>query len=121
MPLLPLILGLIGGLANSILIDKGFAFPRTLTTDDNRRIWDPGFFGNLTLGAIASVLVYYLGSSQLPSANQAAVSIISGIGGGNLLTSVVQKYEASLLQTKLEGLERTVRNLSQPPNGAAGS
>ena len=102
-------LGMLGGLANSLLLENGFALPRIVLLEGGKRVWNPGFIGNLILGAIAALVVFMLGGSALPSLNAFGVSIVSGIGGGNLLTSIVQKYETNILKTQMEGLEQALK------------
>jgi len=43
--------GLVGGLLNALMADEGFIVPR-LEMLDSRRIWRPGFLGNMFVGAV---------------------------------------------------------------------
>lgn len=119
-PLWCALLGMLGGVANSLLLDSGFAVPRTVTLEEGKRIWNPGFIGNLVLGALASVVIYLMGASGLPLLNLYGVSILSGVGGGNLLASLVQKYESSILRVQTEMLERALKAATQAPGGQQG-
>lgn len=78
----------------------------------NRRVWHPGFISNILLGAIAALATYLLGAYKLEILNQLGIALVSGIGGGNVLTSLMQRQEATVLKARLEALEETVRSVT---------
>jgi len=106
-----------GGVANSLLVEEGFVLPH-LVRIDNRTVWKPGFLSNISLGGIAALATYALGASELKPLGQLGIALISGIGGGNILVSLMQKQETALLKTRLDTMEGTVR--AAPLEGSRG-
>lgn len=98
---LVLMAGIAGGVLNSILVEKGFIHPGNILMTTGRKKLDLGFFNNLILGAGAAFVVYAFGASELPFLKQLAMSLLGGIGGGNILTSMLQKHEIKLANTKI--------------------
>lgn len=119
MVLLPMLwsilLGVIGGVANSLLLEDGFALPFVVVKEHNRRVWNPGFFSNVLLGAIAALATYLLGAYKLELLNQLGIALVSGIGGGNVLTSLMQKQQTSILKAQMEALEEAVKKATALP------
>ncbi len=110
------LMGAIGGVANSLLVEEGFAKPRRVFKDQNKTVWNPGFLGNIILGAIAAMATYLLGASELKPLNQWGIALVSGVGGGNLLNSLRQKQETSILKAQIETLAEAVRRAMELPN-----
>jgi hypothetical protein len=93
-------LGMIGGLTNCLLTG-GFAYPRQ---DVHDRVWRPGWIANILVGAVAAVVVWcFYGPASsydlvtggtidfhLPVA-QIASSILVGISGAKILTTMAQR------------------------------
>ena len=103
------LLGMLGGIANCLLLDNGFALPRLIQVGENKRVWNPGFFGNVLLGGIAALVVYFLGGSALPQANQWGVSLVSGIGGASLPNVDPKKT----LAAEIDATGKKVRELAE--------
>ena len=109
------LMGIIGGVANSLLIEDGFALPLVVVDKQNRRVWRPGFISNIVLGAIAALATYLLGAYKLELFNQLGIALVSGVGGGNVLTSLMQKQQSNVLKAQMEALEEVLRNALTPP------
>jgi uncharacterized membrane protein YeaQ/YmgE (transglycosylase-associated protein family) len=107
---LVLALGAFGGLLNSLLVDAGFRLPSR--DADNPDIWSPGFLGNVLLGLGAALATYLIGASELDRSRALGIAFISGVGGGSVLTALVQRYSSAILQAKVDSLEQTVRSLT---------
>ncbi len=103
-----IIMGMLGGVANSLLVEEGFVLPH-LVRIENRTVWKPGFLSNISLGGIPALATYALGASELKPLGQLGIALISGIGGGNILVSLMQKQETALLKTRLDTMEGRVR------------
>ena len=108
------LMGVVGGVANSLLLEEGFALPFVLVKEHNRRVWHAGFLSNVLLGAIAALATYLLGAYKLELLNQLGIALVSGIGGGNVLTSLMQKQQASALKAEMEALHETIKKATAP-------
>ena len=92
-----LILAILGGVANILLIHGKFIKP---FRDENGNLV-PGFWGNIILGFLAGVAIVLLNGNDfmlvmdkhdIPTAFKLMfLSLLAGIGGGNILTSLLQK------------------------------
>ncbi|MEI6031505.1 MAG: hypothetical protein WCQ20_10120 [Synechococcaceae cyanobacterium ELA739] len=51
--------GLVGGSINALLSDNGFAMPRSIELN-GQRIYRPGFFGNMLVGAVSAFVSWAL-------------------------------------------------------------
>lgn len=102
-------MGVLGAVANCILVEGGFAIPRKVAKDSNRVVIDLGFLGTILLGAVAAVATYLLGTSTLSAARQLGIAVIAGVGGGNVLTSLAQKQEAQILKAQMDALDAALR------------
>jgi len=112
-------MGMLGGVANSLLLKDGFVFPKVIPIGENRSLFDPGVFGNLLLGGIAALATHLLGASHLEFFNQLGLALVSGVGGGNVLTSLLQKHETGILKAQMDALEKTVNRLGRGPDDAS--
>lgn len=96
--------GLIGGLLNAYLAEKGFILPRYETLPDGQRIFRPGFMGNVLVGAVTAIVLTSLYSpignlrvgSALTETYDLTVGAIvgaflNGLGGARLLTQEVDR------------------------------
>jgi hypothetical protein len=109
--------GAIGGIANCILVDGGFASPRKVLRDAGKTVWDVGAIGTIVVGAIAAVATYLLGTSELPLGRQMGVSVAVGVGGGNILTSLAQKEQAQVLKLQIDALETSLKDALEKLRG----
>lgn len=112
-----IVVGMLGGVANSLLVEEGFVLPH-LVRLENRAVWKPGFLSNIVLGGIAAPATYALGASELKPLGQLGIALISGVGGGNILVSLMQKQETALLKTRVDTLQAVVRGDSSEVNRA---
>lgn len=101
-----IVLGGIGGILNALFTDNGFILPKYEITKA-RRIWRPGFFGNIVSGMAASFIAWglsgpfvnyllvtnneELGTKFYLSLGNAVGAFLTGIGGARLVTSEVDK------------------------------
>lgn len=110
-----ILMGMIGGVANSLLVEEGFAKPRRIIKGHDKVVWNPGFIGNVILGAIAAMATYLLGASELKLLSQLGIALVSGIGGGNVLNSLRQKEESSILKARMEALADALEQATRHP------
>jgi hypothetical protein len=87
--------GLVGGLANALMADKGFRLPKR-----EGDLWIPGFLGSMFVSAITAVVLWGLYSviGQEPVTGEYTLTLsevmgglVSGVGGARLLTAEVDK------------------------------
>jgi hypothetical protein len=106
--------GIVGGMANCIMVENGFTSPRTFTSQKGIKTWNPGFLTNLFFGVIASFLTWAFGASELDPLRQAGICLLAGIGGSNVIQSFLQKEKMQVVETKskeyLNMLKDEVRN-----------
>jgi hypothetical protein len=109
--------GFAGGLINAILTDGGFVAPQVQTLSDGRRIWRPGWLGTAVVGSAAALVLWGLYGplatvmivgEPLPGTARPALSVfgligafLSGMGGGRVLTSEVDKHLLNVAKTEL--------------------
>ena len=103
--------GLVGGILNCILFERGFIMPSRETIDDSKNRFNPGFLGNIALGIGASLIIWGLGASDFPMGRMIAVCTLSGIGGGNLITSMLQKHQLDLANSKIDAISDNFNEL----------
>lgn len=106
-----LFFGAVGGVANCILVHEGFSLPRFVKKESGERLLTPGFVGPLLLGMIAALATYLLGTIKLEEASQRGIALISGLGGGNVLTSLLQRQQTAILGAKIEAVDQLVKKL----------
>ena len=73
-----------------------------MSGDKTEKIWDPGFLGNILVGAVAAFVVWGLYGAPSPGrgvdwklAGPVAGSLIVGIGGSRALTEEINKRLSS--------------------------
>ena len=112
--------GALGGVVNCWLVDEGFLQPRWVQRSPDERLWHPGWIGNVFTGAIAALVTYCLVTGGLASSKQLGLSILSGLGGGNVLMSYYQRWTQETLKARIKTLEDTLleKVTPQPPTGA---
>jgi hypothetical protein len=89
--------GGVGGVVNALINDKGFRMPGKVTVDGNI-IFQPGWIGNVVLGAIAAVISWGLygplathviagtvAASKNPAISDDAVLVLSSLVGAALV------------------------------------
>lgn len=118
--------GAIGGLVNCAIAGE-FVLPQC---DQNQRLWRPGWIGNVLVGAVAAVVVWAmygpLASYDLAAPDpvkpltltlsQLFVSVVIGLGGGNILTQISQKQADQLTKENL--VAALARVVDSPANGS---
>jgi len=116
--------GVLGGMVNALIASEGFILSRMEALPDGRRIWRPGFIGNLLIGALAALILAFLytplgsvgwGTTvpvQVPlTLRELAGAFLSGVGGARILTDLVtRRYE----EYTRRGLGTTIQNLTRP-------
>jgi len=105
--------GLVGGLLNAFFAAEGLIVWRVDILPDGRKIWRPGFIGNVVVGGVTAVVLAALysplGSIRLavPASSGAtydltlkelAGAFLSGLGGARLLTQEIGRYYDQLAQ-----------------------
>ena len=107
--------GLIGGLVNALMAHDGFFLPKMDDVSDGRKIWRPGFLGNMLIGAVTAVVLAGLyspiGSLTLSDSKAnpgydltvagLVGALLSGIGGARLLTQEVDRRFSNVTQEQL--------------------
>ncbi len=72
------IAGFVGGLLNAFFAAEGFILSRVDTLPDGRKIWRPGFVGNVVVGGVTALVLTALysplGSIKLGSAGAAGTT-----------------------------------------------
>ncbi len=56
-----IVVGMLGGVANSLLVEEGFVLPH-LVRLQNHNVWKPGFLSNIVVGGVAALATYALGA-----------------------------------------------------------
>ena len=111
--------GCAGGFVNSLLTEE-IKLPRR---DDAANIYRPGVIGNIIVGGVAAIVFWGLygrlsqfallgpASAALPAAasltvGELAGSLVTGLGGGRLLTAEVTRRALESQNNALEGTKR---------------
>jgi len=96
--------GMLGGLANSFVEKEG---------------WGVDLLYNLILGGIAALVIYLMAGNELTPSKQVGAALLSGIGGGRIITNLKQRLSLASLgdmterQTKLSGeLSETIEKIT---------
>lgn len=106
-------LGAAGGLVNSLLVNQNVLLIPWLNKPSGQR-WsvDLGILANAIIGAAAAVITESLGGvAALDSQHQIGMCLLAGLGGGNLLTSLVQRFSGDLTSEKTDSLEKLLEQL----------
>jgi len=105
--------GLVGGLLNAFFAAEGLIVWRVDTLPDGRKIWRPGFNGNVVVGGVTAIVLAALysplGSIRLGLAGppvapydltlrELAGAFLSGLGGARLLTQETGRHYDQLAQ-----------------------
>jgi hypothetical protein len=90
--------GAAGGIVNCLLLDLGILTPKTKSVGVVR------FLGKIVLGICASALIWGFGAYELPLPKMLATCLLGGIGGGNLIASMLQKKDLDTESTKTQKL-----------------
>jgi len=125
--------GLFGGLCNALLVERRLLTPLCERIDGRRSI-EPGTIGNMFLGMVAAFLVYCLGPDLVPKELLATtvigklgelrqligVCLLAGIGGGNVITSLMQEQRIKLEQNKTQAVVAEVKRKLEGLRGEQG-
>ena len=87
------LLGAIGGIIFSLLMEKGLSFPFKVYNEDKLTMINFGFLADVIIGGVAAVVIYSLN----PPASQltfVVIGITSGIGGKAILTGYIKSKES---------------------------
>src|SRR5262249_11655502 len=109
--------GLVGGLVNALLAEKGLRIWQIEHLPDGGTIIRPGFVGNMLIGGVAAVvmvLAYYppatAGSSNpIFSPQQLLGALAAGVGGARILSQEVDRRFDRASQKKLGGALRNTK------------
>lgn len=88
-----ILLGAVGGIIFSLLMEKGLSFPFKVYEHDKLTMINFGFLADLIIGSAAAVVLYALN----PPASQltfVVIGITSGIGGKAILTGYIKSKES---------------------------
>jgi hypothetical protein len=116
-------LGAIGGIVNSAIAGE-FVLPHF---DKSAKVWRPGWVGNVLIGAIAAVVVwgvygpaasYDLASNEKREIHLTVAQLISslvvGLGGGHILTTMAQKHAEKVTMQTLVSAVKAASTETQP-------
>ena len=103
------LVGLGGGVANSLLLEENSLILPAIRTEAGRRKLDLGFLSNIVLGVAAAFLPYLFGISKLSHHQQLGMSLVAAIGGASFINTFIQRNQTRLVATRVEALERTLR------------
>jgi hypothetical protein len=103
------LLGLGGGVLNSLLLEGNSLILPALTRAGGKRRLELGFLSNLAFGVAAAFLPYLFGISKLSTHQQLGVSLVAAIGGASFINNFIQKKQLSLTTAQAEAFERALR------------
>ncbi|NYT17293.1 MAG: DUF4257 domain-containing protein [Methanomicrobiales archaeon] len=87
------VLGAVGGVIFSLLMEKGLTFPFKVYENDKLTMINFGFLADVIIGGMAAVLVYAL-NPPLSPLTFVVIGITSGIGGKAILTGYIKGKES---------------------------
>ena len=121
MPILWMVLfGMIGGVLNALIVDKGLKMPRIDRTD-GETLWRPGFIGNLVIGGAGALIIGgYMAPRYSDLGGQmsivhftlanAAASLLTGTGGARVIAQEIDKRYS---RAKTKNLASGVKDFSK--------
>jgi hypothetical protein len=98
-----LIYGALGGFLNCILFRGGFVISR-IVDDKGKWLCEPGFLGNIFIGAAAGFLIDAFMASELSGNKEIGLVLLGGVGGGSVLISFLQQHIIKVESDKAEAL-----------------
>jgi hypothetical protein len=104
--------GALGGFLNCILFTGGFVMPK-IVHDEGHWICQPGFLGNIIMGAAAGFLIDVFMASELGGNKELALVLLGGVGGGNVLISLLQQHIIRVKEEKAEALAKVAKEVTQ--------
>jgi hypothetical protein len=104
-----MLMGAVGAIANCIIVEGGFVVPRKVQKDPAKVVLDFGWIGTVILGATAAAATYLLGTADLGAARMLGISLVVGVGGGNVLTSLSQKQQSEILRIQVDALQASLK------------
>jgi hypothetical protein len=107
------VLGAVGGSLTSVLLDSSWKVPSYSRAD--KKIY-PGVFGNILIGAVAAYVAYQIGYGNISSKNVYGLSLLAGLGGGGVLTSLVQWQQQTVLAAQRDALASALKTAVTPPH-----
>lgn len=97
--------GVLGGIANCLLVGKGGSLLRPRIEIDQI---NPGFLGNIFMGIFASLVVYNL-APELSEEKRWIMCLLAAAGGGNVITSLVQRQGLVLQREELKSSDEKIK------------
>jgi H+/Cl- antiporter ClcA len=114
-----IVLGIVGGFAFALLLERGIIFPFRETTKDGLKKWNFGFVADLIIGAIAAVVAYSFNPPDtIPQF--IAIGITSGIGGKAILTGYIETKKSQRLRDLIRYIPNEYRVAFERSNQARG-
>jgi hypothetical protein len=105
------LVGLGGGVANSLLLEENSLILPAIRTEAGRRKLDLGFLSNIALGVAAAFLPYLFGISKLSHHQQLGVSLVAAIGGASFINTFIQRNQTRLVAAQVETLKQALREV----------
>ncbi|NOU16674.1 MAG: hypothetical protein HOO91_03860 [Bacteroidales bacterium] len=107
---IPIIFGIIGGILNCLLYEKGFILPIKIK-DDKITTIKAGCLGNLAMGIGASIIIWGLGAMDFEIYKMIAICTLSGVGGSAFITNMLQKENIELQKEKTDSLHSLINQI----------
>jgi len=104
--------GALGGFLNCILFAGGFLMPK-ITNDEGQWVCHPGFLGNIVMGAAAGFLIDAFIASEIGGNKEPALVLLAGIGGGNVLISLLQQHIMKVKEDKVKALANVAKEVTE--------
>src|SRR5690348_13173378 len=110
------LVGLGGGVTNSLLLEENSLILPAIRTEAGRRRLDLGFLSNVALGIAAAFLPYLFGISKLSHHQQLGVSLVAAIGGASFINTFIQRNQTRLVVAQLDAVQRMLRHVYEERN-----
>jgi uncharacterized membrane protein YeaQ/YmgE (transglycosylase-associated protein family) len=110
------LVGLGGGVANSLLLEENSLILPAIRTEAGRRRLDLGFLSNVALGVAAAFLPYLFGVSKLSHHQQLGMSLVAAIGGASFINTFIQRNQTRLVVAQLDAVQRMLRHVYEERN-----
>ncbi len=109
---LTLLYGGAGGFLNCMLFSGGFVMPKFIN-ENGEWVCRPGFFGNIAMGAAAGFLIDVFLASGVGGSKEIALVVLGGIGGGNVLISLLQQHIIKVTEEKAKALAKVAKEVTE--------
>jgi hypothetical protein len=106
-----LLIGAVGGGLNGLLLDSAWKMPSYSRAD---RKFYPGVFGTVLIGAAAALAAYWLGYGNIDGKKLYGISLLAGIGGSGVLTSLMQWQQQTVLSAQRDAFASALQTALTP-------